>query len=79
MAIAITEHTIDSLNSTFVIEIYFIHCKKERVILTNFGHLSCTPLRSKSLSKVICLHIKFTHLERCISLINLFTILSVSS
>ena len=52
MAIAITEHTIDPLNSTFVIEIYFIHCKKERVILTNFGHLSCTPLCSKSMSKV---------------------------
>ena len=29
-----------------------MHCKKERVILTNFGHLSCTPLCSKSLSKV---------------------------
>ena len=29
-----------------------MHCKKERVVLTNFGHLSCTQNCCKLLGKV---------------------------
>ena len=52
-----------------------LHCKKERVVLTNFGHLSCTQNRCKSLGKVaiqnMYLHTNITtHLEKTISLLS---------
>ena len=31
--------------------IYLYHCKNERVVMTNFGHLSCTQCWCESLTK----------------------------
>ena len=64
--------------SCLVLQLFLLllHCKKERIILTNFGHLSCIPLCSKSSSKVCqkfaCTSNLLIILERCISLISLF-------
>ena len=45
-------HVVETeIGDQYVAMIIFLHCKKERVIMTNLGHVSCTQYCCEPLSK----------------------------